>query len=250
MIKRIFCIILIIFFWQLNSIAQETGVNIYGGVMVNHSMRLIKNTPISNNNYYFDKTFGLDIYRKRNKRGFEIGVYFVTLVNDFNLRGIPSVPVTKDRIYFKYSYANFKLGFRGNIVKKRHFIMDYNLGFDISYSIFLDRTKENFEQHIIDSVRYEGNRYEIDLKSDDMDFREFAYGLYFSLTNAIPLTDRLDFSFAFIARMGLVMTTESYHYYQLTDNTGNKLQPNNAFVTNKGDIMGLNIGLTYKFQIE
>ncbi len=227
------------------SFGQTIGVSIYSGVIYNHSQRLYKNLGLLNDNYHRNFLYGLDINLEKDRKGLKFGYYSTKYTNVLNFDGDPSLYFSHKDFTNSITVHNVYLAFSNAVIKKNKYGLNMVFGIDMSYTNF-----NSFDPqfYIRDSLYFEDNSYYIDLKTYTHTIKDRTFGFDFSIENHFLFTDSISAFVSMTGRFGFSQAFTLYYIHRFTriDN-GHSTWPEDSMVANKGDFVGMKIGIRYNF---
>lgn len=221
--------------------SQKFAINPFVGYNYNHSNRADYRIGYHNDNYNFSQVYGLNIKYIRENIIYNIGFNTFNLVNEFNLRGDPEFPLSKYNYITRFRTYNINLSIEKSLITKGNYSLSIESGIDYSRA-----NSNNYAQNSIniDSIFYKSNKAKITTKEWRIYLKENTFGAFISLVNEIKLNNFLSLNLKITGRFGITPKFESYIVYQLEDGN-NHPAPSSAYIINKGDFFGCNLGLIY-----
>ena len=143
--------------------------------------------------------------------------------------------ITKFRTY------NFCFGIEKSLFTKNNYALTIESGIDYSRAIF-----NNFPSYSIniDSIFYRTNKAKITTREWLISLKENNFGAFISLVNEYKLNNFLSLNLIITGRFGITSKFESIIEYEEEDGN-NHPAPSTAYILNKGDFFGCNLGLIY-----
>ena len=141
---------------------------------------------------------------------------------------------------------NVYLAFNNSVYKKGIYTLNLGLGIDASFTDF-NSFNHNYQYHIHDIISYNENRKYIDIFTHTRNLRVFSFGIDLSIDNYFSIYDNLSAFISLIGRSGLMQAFSLYHESYLTSiESGFSTYSTETHVVNKGDFLGIKIGVEYK----
>lgn len=248
--KEILHPILVFSILLLSSIAsfgQNFALNPFVGYNFNHSNRADYRLPLLNNNYNLSPVYGLDIKHIRETISYSIGFNTFNLVNEFNLRGDPIFFLSNFNYLTRFRTYNFNFSIDKKLLNKGDYTLWIESGVDFSYSI-----RNNYPLYSVnvDSIFFKANEAKITFKEWLIYLKENTFGVFISLNNELKLNSFLSLNLKITGRFGITPKFQSNILYWAEDAIDNFYpKPSDAYILNKGDYIGCNLGLVYYFNI-
>jgi hypothetical protein len=236
-------IIFIVIFCSLQLYSQQIGINPFVGYIYNHSNRADYHTGLLNDNYNFSPLIGLNLMYRNDNVTFNFGFNTTELVNEFNLRGNPVFYLTKDNYITKFRTYNLSLSIEKKLLHQGIYSLSLESGFDYSYVY-----RNNYPNHseTTDSIFYKKNNAQIIYIEGKNYLIESTFGLFLSINNEFKLNEALSLNLKLSGRFGFRQKFQSDIVYIIDDDDTNlHYEPTTAYMMNKGDYFGINLGLVY-----
>ena len=235
--------LLLIYFLILPGIcnSQKFAINPFAGYNYNHSNRAEYRLGELNDNYNFSPVYGINIKYIRETISYNIGFNTFNLVNEFNLRGDLRFLLSSYKNITKFRTYNYCFGIENSLFKKNNYTLSMESGIDYSRAIF-----NNFPLYSenVDSIFYRANKSKITTREYLIYLKENSLGVFFSLVNEFKLNEFLSLNLKISARFGITPKFQSIIEYEEEDGN-NHPAPSAAYILNKGDFFGCNLGLIY-----
>ncbi len=227
------------------SFGQTIGISTYSGMIYNHSQRLYQKLGLLNDNYFRNFLYGADVNYEKDRIGYKLGYYYTKFTNVLNFDGSPDLYYSNKNFIGSITAHIVYLAFSNSVIKNNNYKLNMVFGIDMSYT---DRNSYDGQFYIRDSLYFEENSYYIDLNTYIHTIRDRTFGFNFSVENHFLISDSISAFVSLTGRLGFEQAFTLYYVHSFTriDN-GHSINPDDSIVANKGDFIGLKIGVQYNF---
>lgn len=227
------------------SFAQTMGISTYSGIIYNHSQRLYQPLGLLNDNYHKNFIYGVDVNYEKDRIGYKLGYYSTKFTNVLNFDGSPDLYFSNKNFIGSIAAHIVYLAFSNSVIKKNNYKLNLVFGIDMSYT---DRNSYDGKHYIRDSLYFEDNSYYIDLITYTHTIRDRTFGFDFSIENHFLITNSISAFISLTGRLGFAQAFTLYYVHSFTGiDDGHSTIPQDSMVANKGDFIGLKIGMKYNF---
>ncbi|HCA43309.1 MAG TPA: hypothetical protein DEP28_08660 [Bacteroidetes bacterium] len=245
LIKYVFYIIIILNFSQ-NIKAQNIDITLLFGQSINHSQRFLSGSgDISNNKYFLSNSYGIGFDYLHKKTGFNLDILTTMNANILDFKGDPVLGPAKFSYSASYRVIDAQLGFNFKLFDRKSMQIISGSGLDV---LFFDFNRINLEPIVNEKIYLNDNTipdYLLSINSGTLGFSDISPGLTSRLLFSYKVYRNLQLNLLIKYRMGLEQTLQTIHNYKITKDEFQYSRT--AFSGNKGDMLLLFVGITYRF---
>ncbi len=140
---------------------------------------------------------------------------------------------------------NVYIAYSNSIINNDKYNLNMLFGIDMSYTNF-----NSFDPqfYIRDSLYFEDNSFYIDLNTYTHTIKDRTFGFDFSIENHFLITDSISAFVSMTGRFGFSQAFTLLYKHSFTNmKSGYSTLPEYSMVANKGDFVGMKIGIQYNF---